>query len=641
MYRNVVVDQTDVIRILHVDDDMSQGEFLKYFLPTSYGGFSISAVSDPNQALKELRASRYDCVVTDYVMPKLNGIELAALIRKEFDIPIIIYTGQGSEEVAEAAFSVGIDDYMRKEMDPSHYQVLAKRIRSAVEKKRVDNLYRTVIEQSRDAFTILVDHKVVFANKATYDLVGVHNSEELLGKNPFPLILTDNRKKAERRYHEALKQNSSPGFHKYKIRRKDGKEVSIEVSTSPITYNGKPAVICFARDITEKLRLEAETQETQDRLKALVETAPDGIVTVDLMGKITSMNKMFSDLTGFEYEEIIGENFLKLKTMQCTGVNELKNYIKIFSRVLRGQLPPPFEFKYQRKDGSLGWAEAHAGFIDIQGKKEILAILREVSERKRVEKELEEYSQHLEDLIRQRGQDVINKDEQKVTDQIISVLNEELNNPLNDLKEFISMLQKSPEMIQELIPVMKTHVDKSLYILERVSSRVKEPYMSLTRVSIKEFIQGTLEELDIPNTIKVTTEYSGEGIAIFDRNKMRRVLENLVNNAVEAMPNGGRLLLSADASGNDLTIKIVDTGRGMKPDVSKKVFQPFFSTKNGGMGLGLYYCKKTVEEHGGDIQVTSKEDAGTSVTIRMPLNTADPLLLYGNIDAVMNHQLDH
>ena len=154
MYRNVVVDQTEVIRILHVDDDMSQGEFLKYFLPVSDGTFSINAVSDPLQTLEELRASRYDCVVTDYVMPKLNGIELAALIRKEFDIPIIIYTGQGSEEVAEAAFSVGIDDYLRKEMDPSHYQVLAKRIRSVVEKKRVDILYKTVIEQARDALII-------------------------------------------------------------------------------------------------------------------------------------------------------------------------------------------------------------------------------------------------------------------------------------------------------------------------------------------------------------------------------------------------------------------------------------------------------------------------------------------------------
>ncbi|OGD46118.1 hypothetical protein A3K69_01050 [Candidatus Bathyarchaeota archaeon RBG_16_57_9] len=638
MFKNVVVDQTDVIRIIHVDDDSSQGDFLNYFLPVSDGTFTIRAVSNPSKVLDELRTNRYDCVVTDYQMPELNGIELAALIRKEFDIPIIIYTGQGSEEVAEAAFSVGIDDYLRKEMDPSHYQVLAKRIRSVVEKKRLDNLYRTVIEQSRDAFTILVDQKVVFANKATFDLVGVKNSEDLLGKNPFPILLTDNRKKAERRYHEALKQNSSPGFNEYKIRRKDGKEVSIEVSTSPVSYNGKPAVICFARDITEKLRLEAEKQETQDRLKALVETAPDGIVTVDLLGKITSVNKMFSELTGFKGEEILGENFLKIKTMQRAGVDELKNYLKMFSRVLRGQLPPPFEFKYQRKDGSLGWAEAHAGFINIQGKKEILAIVREVSERKRIEAEMEEYSKHLEGLMMQRSQNIINNDEQKVSDQIISILSEELNNPLNDLKEFMSMLQKSPEMVSELLPVMKTHVDKSLYILEKALSRVKDPYMSLTRVSIKELIQGTLELLDIPNTIKVTTKYRGEGPVIIDRSKMRCVLENLINNAVEAMPNGGRLLLSANASGNDLTIKVVDTGTGMKPDVSRKIFQPFFSTKNGGIGLGLYYCKKAVEKHGGNIEVTSKEDFGTSVTIRIPLNAADPLLQYSNIDVITNRQ---
>ena len=255
--QNVVVNQADVIRILHVDDDSSQGDFLNYFLPVSDGSFTIQPICDPYKVLDELRRNRYDCVVTDYQMPNLNGIELAALIRKEFDIPIIIYTGQGSEEVAEAAFSVGIDDYLRKEMDPSHYQVLAKRIRSVVEKKRVDSLYRTVVEQTSDALLIFVDNRAVYANKALLDLLGIDKVSDF-GKNPFRFFAEGDREKAITRLQQVLSTGKSDGYHKYQLQNEHGDRLYVEVSTSPVTYNGKKGIICFARDITEKYKLEEE-----------------------------------------------------------------------------------------------------------------------------------------------------------------------------------------------------------------------------------------------------------------------------------------------------------------------------------------------------------------------------------------------
>ena len=125
------------LRVLHVDDEVSHLDLAKELLEMADEDLVIESVASSKEALKLLKSETYDCVVSDFQMPDLDGIELAKRIRVFSDVSIILYTGRGSEEVAETAFTAGVDDYIRKEIDPSHYQVLARRIRFVVEKKRV------------------------------------------------------------------------------------------------------------------------------------------------------------------------------------------------------------------------------------------------------------------------------------------------------------------------------------------------------------------------------------------------------------------------------------------------------------------------------------------------------------------------
>ena len=137
---------TPELRVLHVDDEEVQLSFTKRFLEEMDGEIQVFSVMNSQEALRRLASETFDCVVSDYQMPGMDGIELARRIRDTSDVPIIIYTGRGSEEVAERAFEVGIDDYIRKEIDPSHYQVLARRIRTAVEKHRGESGSRYVLK---------------------------------------------------------------------------------------------------------------------------------------------------------------------------------------------------------------------------------------------------------------------------------------------------------------------------------------------------------------------------------------------------------------------------------------------------------------------------------------------------------------
>jgi PAS domain S-box-containing protein len=317
----------------------------------------------------------YDCVVTDYQMPKINGIELSEKIRESFDLPIIIYTGQGSEEIAEAAFSAGIDDYLRKEMDPSHYQVLAKRIRQVVEKKRTETLYKVVIEQTRDALSIFIDEKLVFANQSTLDLLGVKDFSDIFGTNPFN---KDSRINSNQDFLEN-------GFHEFEIKDRNKKTLHIEVSTSPITYNGKDASLCFARDITEKKILEKEKKVSQRRFETLVDSSPDGITSVNPLGFVTFANKAFLEVTGFSEDEIVGKHLTSVGTIRQ---KDLMKHIKTFASIIKGEIPPPIEFSWQTKDGKPGVALAHISNIEIEGRKEILLIIQDITALKRKEKEL-------------------------------------------------------------------------------------------------------------------------------------------------------------------------------------------------------------------------------------------------------------
>ena len=105
-----------------------------------------------------------------------------------------------------------------------------------------------------------------------------------------------------------------------------------------------------------------------------------------------------------------------------------------------------------------------------------------------------------------------------------------------------------------------------------------------------------------------------------DRNRIKQVLLNLVLNAIEAMPSGGRLTLGAAASGAGLTLTVADTGSGIPPEVLPRVFEPYVTTKTRGLGLGLAIARQIVEAHGGRIEVESQAGPGTSFRITLPWN---------------------
>ena len=341
-------------------------------------------------------------------MSPMDGIEVARSIRETSDIPIILYTGHGSEDVAVEAFAVGIDDYVRKEAHPLHYEVLANRIRGLVERRWAKRLYGDILEGSRDGVLLLEETKFIYANQAMADQLGVSDPRELIGRDSLDWIHEGDRERVKRYTLGRQRGEDAPSVHVYNVETSDGRERVFETSASLINFRGRMVSLAFTRDVTEHMRMDDELRSSEQRWRSLVELAPDGIVTVDLLGRVTSINTAFTKLTGFNKDEVVGKHFTKVGPIV---IKDMGRYVKFFASILRGRALPVLDNDFRRKDGSLGKGEALAQVVELEeGKKEVLDNLRDVSDRARMEEEIRESEKRYRRLVNQSPDAILTYD---------------------------------------------------------------------------------------------------------------------------------------------------------------------------------------------------------------------------------------
>ena len=612
MFPKVISRSIEEISVLHVDDDPNQFEFIKFFLNQVDKVLDVTCVGTPDEVFRELDTGNYDCLVTDFKMPLMNGIDLSKKVRENHTLPIILYTGQGSEEVAEAAFTIGVDDYIRKEMDPSHYQVLAKRIRHVVEKKRAETLYQRVVEGIMDGLSIVVDNRIVYANQVQAEIFGATNVDEIIGLEASSFVHANQRNTAETRMFEKSMNNEIPPFFKYTITRLDMTLIEVEGLTSVINYNGKKAFMVLTRDITEKNRLESERKRVEDRVKTIVDLAPDGIVTVSLRGVVTSVNPAFLKITGYALDEVLGKRFYQLGSLRNI---DIRNNLKVFASIARGKLPPPVEFVFQYKDGTQGWGEAHLAFINNKDSRELMAIVRDITERKWVEKEINQYSDDFRQIVHERIRREDDQDSITWSNHMANSMGVELQDSLFTLKNSILHLREDPSQLENLLDKMELSVDSANIQLKELFD--EDGRANTDSVDIFNLIDDSISEIQIPPEVSMATKFTGPQDFRVDSEKMKIAIQNLVNNALDGVLAGGVLHISCDTSVESLILEVKNTGNRLSEDqIQQLLNEGSIETDFGNHSIAI--SQKIVEEHGGSILVNSESGHGTSYTMILP-----------------------
>ncbi|ELZ31519.1 PAS domain S-box [Halogeometricum pallidum JCM 14848] len=393
---------TETVRVLHVDDDPAFVELVATHLERR-GGFEVVAETDPCAVLDRLegaegdgdengsdgRPAAVDCVVSDYEMGGTTGIDLLRCVRERHErLPFVLLTSRGSEEVASEAISAGVTDYIQKRTHGKQYELLANRIRNAVEHYRTERrlreseaLYRTVVERTHDAIYIYQGDRFRFVNRRVRELTGYEESE-LREKEIWALLHPDDearvRRIAERR---ASAGEDATSRYTARVVRKDGETVRCTFDVQRIRYEGEPATLGTVREVSDEERAE-------ERFQALIERSTDLVTTVDREGVIRYQSPSSERILGIDPKDAVGR-----EVRSFVHPEDETRVRATFERLSEsaGSAVETLRFRIRHADGSWVWLESVARADPVESIDGIVVNSRDVTERLEYEQRLRRY----------------------------------------------------------------------------------------------------------------------------------------------------------------------------------------------------------------------------------------------------------
>ena len=230
--------------------------------------------------------------------------------------------------------------------------------------------------------------------------------------------------------------------------------------------------------------------------------------------------------------------------------------------------------------------------------------------------------------LRQTQEQLIQAAKLAAIGELAAVVAHELNNPLTTILGYTELLKEEelPEALRKDLDIIESESLRARNIVRQLLEFSKKKPLKLELSDINEILEETLRFL-APNlkkmNIEVLRQYDLTSEVSVDRDQFKQVFLNLINNAIQAMPEGGKLRVATYERQRNVYIEVQDTGRGIPEDVLPRIFEPFFTTKKDrGTGLGLSITYRIVRAHGGDIQVESEEGRGTTFRVVIPKKQA-------------------
>jgi len=386
-------------------------------------------------------------------------------------------------------------------------------------------------------------------------------------------------------------------------------------------------LIGTVHDITERKLMEDSLRESEKKFRELADLLPQIVFEIDERGILTFFNRIGLSLTGYT-EEDLRKGF---DAFQVFPPEDAKKATEVMRRIMRGERIGPNEYTLLRKDGTPMPIMIYSSAIIRDGKPVGLrGTIVDMTERNLMEEELRRYREHLEDLVELRTNELKQLNERLLKAERLAAIGEmatmlahDIRNPLQSITATAYNLRKrldpSDTQTSKMLAIIKDSVNYSNKIIADLLGFSKEMKIDLSEVALHSIITDTLEHVTIPTSIRTVNLAESELVLMIDREKVQRALSNLVENAVEAMPNGGELTISSRKTNDDIEIVILDTGTGMTDETMQKLFTPPFTTKPKGVGLGLAISKRIVEAHGGSITVETALGKGSSFTVRFPI----------------------
>ncbi len=481
-----------------------------------------------------------------------------------------------------------------------------------IEKERFRSLADSLPEI---VFETDANGNLLFANASGFEITGYSKEEFDKGFDVFNLIAPQDKEKVIDDFKKTLNNQPTP-YNEFTVMRKDGSTFPAIIVANPIVNEGHPTGLRgLVIDITERKKAEEALRRTEEKLQKIIDQSPVVFELYDKSGFQVQVNPAWDKLWGVPREFTLG----KYNILQSEQV--IKNgWVPFIKRAYAGEIVkvPDLEYDAALDPSTKGlgrkrWLSTVIYPIrDESGHVTNIAILHEdITEQKVLQEQLksQERLAYIGQTAGMVGHDLRNP-LQTISGEVYLAKNELESMPEGENK---SCLQESVRTIEEQI----SYMDKIVLDLQTFVRPVEAQKQF---VSLNPLITSVLAQGAIPSNIQVNILIQERLTAYTDPLLLKRVLVNLVTNAVQAMPEGGQLAVKAEKNNEDkIQISVEDTGTGIPEEIKSKIFTPLFTTKSKGQGFGLAVCKRVIEAQGGTITFESQVDKGTKFMVTLPI----------------------
>ncbi len=418
----------------------------------------------------------------------------------------------------------------------------------------------------------------------------------------------------------------------YRIIRPDGsvRILNAQRQVREVDALGKAKnVVGVDQDVTEHRQAEEALKKSEERFRVVAEAANIMVYECNFeTGKIQTLRGE-EELVGFKYQ---GVDRTLDWVLSRIHPDDAPRVVATWNEAMNNPSIDRYSMQYRvmHKNGNYIVVKDTAKALKDRNGKTLLFIggVRDITQRTRDREEIEQYSKRLEELVEERTKQLIEYERLAAIGQVAGMVGHDIRNPLQALTGEVYLIKTelngfpqsgaTAEMNESLDSIEQNigYINKIVADLQDYSRQLNPEYH---KVNLPCLITEMFETITLPSEIKLTIDISALPTIDVDPTFLRRALTNLINNAIQAMPNDGELTISARPKNGAVCITVADTGVGIPPEVQAKIFKPMFTTKAKGQGLGLAVVKRLVEAQGGTISFESKVGVGTKFFVTLPL----------------------